>query len=117
MSVVEQEVERCIKVKVRDEDMLVAGKEGDASEEEEIELVVDEDQKDIRKFLQSEEGTNGCRTTLTRRHTASYSSSLSNSHSCLPSAALLSPLVHTQMSHLLTVQCLLTHAALVCFCN
>ena len=27
--------------------MLVAGKEGDTSEEEEIELVVDEDQKDM----------------------------------------------------------------------
>ena len=37
--------------------MLVAGKEGDVSEKEEIELVVDEDQKDMREFLQSEEGT------------------------------------------------------------
>ena len=37
--------------------MLVTGKEDDASEEEEIELVVDEDQKDMREFLQSEEGT------------------------------------------------------------
>ena len=41
--------------------MLVAGKEGDASEEEEIELVVDEDQKDMGEFLQSEEGQNGSR--------------------------------------------------------
>ena len=37
--------------------MLATRKEGDASEEEEIELVVDEDQKDMREFLQSEEGT------------------------------------------------------------
>ena len=90
MSVVEQEVEGEAG-EVSDEDMLVAGKEGDASEEEEIELVVDEDQKDMGEFLQSEEGQKGCGTTLTRRHTASYNSSLRNSHSCLSSAALLSP--------------------------
>ena len=86
MSVVEQEVESEAG-EASDEDMLVAGKEGDASEEEEIELVVDEDQKYMREFLQSEEGENGCRITLTRRHTASYNCSLRNSHSCLPSAS------------------------------
>ena len=56
VSVGEQEVESEAG-EVSDEDMLVTGKEGDASEEEEIELVVDEDQKDMREFLQSEEGT------------------------------------------------------------
>ena len=55
-SVGEQEVESEAG-EVSDEDVLVAGKQGDASEEEEIELVVDEDQKDMREFLQSKEGT------------------------------------------------------------
>ena len=31
-------------------------KQGDVSDEEEIEVVEDEDQKDMREFLQSEEG-------------------------------------------------------------
>ena len=56
VSVVEQEVESETG-EVSDEDMHVARKQGDASEEEEIELVVDEDQRDMREFLQSEEGT------------------------------------------------------------
>jgi len=56
LSVGEQEVESEAG-EVSDEDMHVARKQGDASEEEEIELVVDEDQKDMREFLQSEEGT------------------------------------------------------------
>ena len=42
---------------VSSEDMSVVGaKPGDASEEEDIEVVVDKDQKDMREFLQSEEG-------------------------------------------------------------
>ena len=56
VSVGEQEVESEAG-EVSDEDMPVARKQGDASEEEEIEVVVDEDQKDMREFLQSEEGT------------------------------------------------------------
>ena len=35
---------------------VVGAKPGDASEEEDIEVVVDKDQKDMREFLQSEEG-------------------------------------------------------------
>lgn len=54
-SVGEHEVESEVG-EVSDEDVLVAGKEDDASEEEEIELVMDEDQKDMREFLQSEKG-------------------------------------------------------------
>ena len=42
---------------VSSKDMSVVGtKQSDASDEEESELVVDEDQKDMREFLQSEEG-------------------------------------------------------------
>ena len=56
LSVGEQEVENEAG-EVGDEDVLVAGKQGDASAEEGIELVVDEHQKDMREFLQSKEGT------------------------------------------------------------
>ena len=69
---------------VSSEDMSVVGaKGGDASEEEDIEVVVDKDQKDMREFLQSEEGAKWLQDNPDKKvctYAASYRSSCGTSH-------------------------------------